>query len=275
MNKFYCTGMRSTINDLTSLGFHLIRNFFPILFAAIILNSCSQYYYTPNSENVPLLTKKNEVAGAINFYPPSDGGVGIEFQTAYAAGNHLAIQGNFGGGSGSYNSAAHGGGGYFEGGVGYFLPFGPRKRFVFESFGIFSLGWMNTTYTSTSQSDDNGSINAGMTRLAIQPSIGYKAKHFEMAFSLRAGGVNYSNVSGDLVLSDAENNKINQVDYLKQNKNQFFVEPAITVKVGGPSKKGQLQIGGSTDLTNGAFSRVDSWLSIGLNFNIYAKKKTN
>lgn len=253
----------------------------PIFFAAIILSSCSQYYYTPNSENVPLLTKKNEVAAAINFYPPSDGGVGIEFQTAYAAGNHVAIQINGGGGSGSDNSTvpdiigggngsttdASGGGGYFEGGVGYFLPFGPRKRFVFESYGIFSLGWMNTTYTSPSQFNGNGSIKAGMTRLAIQPSIGYKAKHFEIALSLRAGDVSYSNESGDHVLDQK-----NQLDYLKQNKNQFFVEPALTLKVGGPSIKGQLQIGSSTDETSRDFPTVNSWLSIGLNFNFYAKK---
>jgi len=254
----------------------------PLCFAIIILSSCSQYYYTPNSQNVPLLTKKNEVAGAINFYPTSQGGTGVEFQMAYAAGNHVAIQINAGGGSGSDNSTipdiinggngettnAQGGGGYFEGGVGYFLPFGPRKRFVFESYGIFSLGWMNTTYTSTSQSDNKGSINANMTRFAIQPSIGYKAKHFEIAFSLRAGGVSYSNINGDLILDSKS-----QKDYLNQNKKQFFVEPAITLKAGGPSIKGQLQIGSSTDVTSGTFPSVDSWLSIGLNFNIYAKKK--
>jgi hypothetical protein len=234
----------------------------PIFFAAIILSSCTQYYYTPTSQNVPLLSKKNEVTGSIDYYPPLDGGSAIELQTAYAAGNHLAVQVNGGGGNGG-NTNNHKGGGYFEGGVGYFLPFGWRKRFVFESFGRFSLGWMNGKF------DTNGFIKAGMTRLAIQPSIGYKARHFEIAFSLRAGGVSYSNIKGDLVLDSKS-----QRDYLSQNKNQFFVEPAITLKAGGPSIKGQLQIGGSTDVTKGTFPRVKNWLSIGLNFNIYAKKKS-
>lgn len=254
----------------------------PMILMVIILSSCSQYYYTPNSQNIPLVSRKNEVVSSVDFYPAGGGGSGVEFQTAYAAGNHVAIQINGGGGSGTDNSTipdifgggngvttnAHGGGGYLEGGVGYFQAFGMRKRFVFESYGIFSLGWMNTTYTTTNQSDENGSINAGMTRLAIQPSLGYKAKHFEIAFSLRASNVKYSNITGDLILDSKS-----QKDYLNENKKQFFIEPAITVKVGGPSIKGQLQFGQSNDETNRNFPSMGGWLSIGLNFNIYAKKK--
>ena len=145
------------------------KNFLlPIFFSVIILNSCTQYYYTPNSENVPLLTQKSEVAGTINYYPTFTGGSGIEFQTAYAAGNHVAIQINGGGGSGSDNSTipdiigggngettnAHGGGGYFEGGVGYFLPFGPRKRFVFESATSFNAINLMLYETKPSNSAD-------------------------------------------------------------------------------------------------------------------------
>lgn len=256
----------------------------PIFFAAIILSSCSQYYYMPNSQNVPLFSKKNELTGSVNFYPPGGTGSfsgrqssGGELQTAYAVGNHLAVQINAGDGSGmdksDINDNAHGGGGYFEGGVGYFLPFGTQKRFVFETYSIFSLGWMNTTYTGTGSSGANGSINAGMKRLAIQPSIGFKAKHFEIAFSLRAGGVNYSGVRGNLSLPDESNHEINQQDYLNQNKKQFFIEPAITMKAGWPSVKGQLQIGESTDETNSQFPYVHNWFSIGLNFNIYVKKE--
>lgn len=69
----------------------MMKNFIKLIFAVtiLVLASCSPKFYTPNTQNVPLLTEKGEtnltLAGNTNQ---------VEFQGAYAVTQHFALQAN-------------------------------------------------------------------------------------------------------------------------------------------------------------------------------------
>lgn len=69
----------------------------------------------------------------------------------------------------------------------------------------------------------NGDISANIFRTGIQPNFGYVSKHFSAAVSSRFVSLSYSKIDGDLIYE-------NQIytDYLRDNKYNFLLEPAIT-----------------------------------------------
>ena len=66
------------------------KNYILVVFGAL-LTSCSPKFYTPNTQNVPLLSEKDEtnltLSGNVNQ---------IEFQGSYAITNNMAIMANGG-----------------------------------------------------------------------------------------------------------------------------------------------------------------------------------
>lgn len=64
-------------------------------------------------------------------------------------------------------------------------------------------------------------------RYGIQPGFGFKTKYFSAAISTRIVSLNYSNIKGNLVY-----NGENQIAYLNDNKSNFLLEPALTVRGG-------------------------------------------
>lgn len=245
---------------------HLIvmsnRQFFPAVYIILIMLSvsgCSPKYYVPNSVNTPLLTQKGEFM-ANGLFNDNRG----ELQLAYAPAANLGIvangtlffpkdQGNGNGGNGSF----------FEAGAGYFLPM--PNNFVFETYALLGFGSLENYFPESVQTypGTNGRLDASVFRISLQPSFGYKSRYFEAAVSARAGMINYSGISGNLVTGD-----VNQQQYLENNKGQLMIEPALTLRGGVDFLKLQLQLGSSVNMTNSAFPQDKGWMTIGLHYRL-------
>ena len=130
-----------------------------------------------------------------------------------------------------------------EVGGGYFTPI--SENFVFEAYGIVGIGTMENHFPASSgtNSESKGDISANVLRFGIQPNF------------------MYSNIDGDLIF-----NSENQIDYLNDNKSNFLLEPAITVRGGLEKFKLQLQYGYSYNLSNSDFQQDNSYLTVGLNY---------
>ena len=220
--------------------------------------SCSPKFYTPNTQNVPLISEKGEINLTL-----SGNGNQVEFQGAYGIINNFAIKANGGLFIPSDLDNGNGGSGkFFEIGGGYFTPL--KNNLVFEAYGILGFGSFENHLPSTTNNNPQtvGDISANVFRVGLQPSFGYKTEHFSVALSSRIVNLSYSNVEGDLIFEN-----VNQPNYLKNNSSNFLIEPALTVRGGFEKIKLQLQYGYSLNLSNSNFRQDHSYLTLGLNFN--------
>lgn len=235
-----------------------IYRIIPILSIAF-LASCSPKYYAPTTQNAPLFTEKGESSIAV-----TGSGNQVELQAAYALGTNFAIQANGGLFIPSDLDNGNGGSGnYGEFGLGYFKPL--KGNMVFETYGILGFGSVENHFPSTVSSNPGttGDISAGITRFGIQPNIGYKSNRFSASLSSRFVQMQYSNIKGSLVF-DGED----QVNYLKNNKAHFLIEPAITLRYGFEKIKLQLQYGHSLNMTNSDFQQDNSYLTLGFQLSL-------
>lgn len=229
-----------------------------LIFGTIILTGCSPKFYTPNTQNVPLISEQGETNLTL-----AGNGNQIEFQGAYGVTKGFAIKANGGLFIPSDLDNGNGGSGKFiEFGGGYFKPI--NENFVFETYGIIGFGNMENHFPSTISDNPqtNGEISANIFRYGIQPNFGYKSKYFSAAISSRIVSLNYSNIKGALIFEET-----NQINYLKDHNSHILLEPAITIKGGFEKIKLQLQYGYSLNLSNNDFRQDNSFLTVGLNFN--------
>lgn len=237
-----------------------MKNFTKLVsvFIALGFASCSPKYYIPNTQNVPLISKKGETNLTL-----SGNGNQAEFQGAYGLTKNIAIKANGGLFIPTNLSNGNGGSGKFvELGGGYFKPI--TENWIFEVYGIVGYGSFENHLPSTKADYPltNGNISANLLRVGIQPNFGYKSKYFSIAISSRIVNLSYSNIKGDLIFDNEH-----QTDYLKNNSSNYLVEPALTIKGGLEKIKLQLQYGYSVNLSNSHFKQDNSFLTIGLNFN--------
>ena len=113
-----------------------MKNFNKLLFLVIGLGlvSCSPKFYTPNTQNVPLISEKGETNLTL-----SGNGNQVEFQGAYGIGKNIAVQAN--GGlfiPADLDNGDGGSGKFIEFGGGYFTPV--SENWVFETYGIVGFG---------------------------------------------------------------------------------------------------------------------------------------
>lgn len=222
-----------------------------------LASSCSPKYYSPNAQNVPLITAKGQTN--LTFAGNSDQ---LNFQGAYGVTDAFAVKAD--GGFFVPQNVDNGDGGsgkFVELGGGYFKPVG--TNFVFEAYGIAGFGSMENHFPSSVEANPqtSGKISANIFRYGVQPNFGYKSKYFSAAVSSRLVNLNYTNVQGDLIY-----NNENQVTYLTNNNSNFLIEPALTVKGGIEKVKLQVQLGRSFNVTNSNFKQDQGFLTIGLNF---------
>jgi hypothetical protein len=228
-----------------------------LLIALVSLAGCSPKYYSPNTQNVPLLTEKGEInlslAGNSNQ---------AEFQAAYAFTDGFAMQAN--GGLFNPKDLDNGDGGtgrFLEIGAGYFRPL--SGNFVFEIYGLAGSGYVENDLRSraTTNPVTSGNISADVIRYGIQPNFGFKSRFFTAAISSRIVNLRYSNINGDLLYDG-----VNQETYLRENSSNVLIEPALTLRGGFEKVKLQLQIGRSFNLNNPNFRQDDGFATLGLNF---------
>lgn len=228
-----------------------------VFLIAFTLTGCSPLFYTPNTQNVPLISEKGD-----NKLSVAGNGNQVELQGAYGITDAFAVQANGGWFVPRKEDNGNGGSGnFFELGAGYYTPV--MDHFIFETYGLIGFGSMKNNFPSTQESnpESRGDISANAFRIGIQPNFGYKSKHFEVALSSRIVNLMYNNIKGDLIFGGE-----NQIEYLEENKSNFLIEPAITLRGGLENIKLQLQYGYSFNLSNKDFRQDNSLFTLGISY---------
>jgi len=228
------------------------------------LCSCSHYYYVSNVQNVPLFKDKNEyrISGSIG---EGDESSSVEVQTAVSVTENVAIMANFMRATGGdLKSTNYGKGNYFEGALGYFKPV--KKNGVFEIFGGVGGCEQHHEYAGYGNGQYYDISDISFWKFFVQPSFGFTSNVIDIAFSTRFCGLNYYNVSS---VSNSHEN-MNTLS----NGSHFFLEPAITLRVGWKHIKGQLQYVYSGYLNNTKLNFYEyTHISMGISFALGSKNK--
>lgn len=243
------------------------------LIIGFFLASCSPLYYAPNAPNVPLFKEKNEIIAAASF-SSGDEINSVQVQTAYAVDSMLAIQlnGLFSIRDGNFYGT------YAEGTFGYFNNI--SNNWILSTY--FGLGAGNvfreyqTPYCSTTTRAEQG-FKANFFKIFLQPSIGYKRRYFEFAFTYKLSILNFtsvsltnpSNISNHQVNPFCNTNNLNDV----RGVSLILSEPALTFRFGDyKGIKLQTQFG----VSNVLFSRdyePKIYATIGVYLNLKRNKK--
>jgi hypothetical protein len=200
-----------------------------LIVIAFLLSSCTHYYYVPNTQNVPLMKERNEFHLAA-YYGGGDESDCGEFQGAYAISDHVGVAANYifakGGDATDYDYAN---GKCFDGAIGYFKPLGNSG--VFEVYGGLGKGSQHHEYDIGSYADINN------TKFYIQPAYGISLQWVDLAVSTRLSGVSFNNIRKQ-VGYDSE--LLDDLKYLS-GQTHFFMEPAVTLRMGWKNVKAQFQ----------------------------------
>jgi hypothetical protein len=110
----------------------------------------------------------------------------------------------------------------------------------------------------------SGKMSGNIVRYGIQPNVGFTAKYFTVALSSRFVLLDYYDIGGNLTFED-----VDQVAYLRDNRSNFLMEPALTIRGGLERIKLQFQIGTSINVTNNNFRQDEEYATLGLSFNFF------
>lgn len=169
------------------------------------MSSCTTLYI-PNTQNVTLFEEKNElqIYGGAAMGESSFGG---DIQAAYSVTNHLAI------GANGFFGTTHNDNAYQVGEIalGYFTPLGKSKG-IFEVYGGWGAG------------GNKHLEGLHFNHFFIQPNVGAHLGAIDLAFSTR---FNYA------VWPKSETVSV---------KEELYIEPAMTFRLGSDKAKFQLQI---------------------------------
>lgn len=228
-----------------------------LLSTVIVLSSCNTKYYIPNTQNVPTINE----SGQLNATVAANGNQ-VEFQGAIGLSDAIALQANADIVLDRDEDNGNGGkGNFFEGGIGYYKNV--SNHILFDTYALLGFGNMENHFPSTVNDfpATDGKISANLLRYGVQPSLSLNYEYFSIIGSSRFVNLNYSNISGSLT-----KDSLNQNVYLNNNKSNFLIEPAITIRAGLERLKFQLQYMKSFNLSNEDFPQDNELLSVGINF---------
>lgn len=241
-----------------------------ILLSIILLCRCTPRYHIPMVKNMPLISEqgdfdhttsfnKNNIASSIAFVPVNNLGIQVNgfYHGRRSDEDLLAVQ------EPDFYSRNW----LIEGGIGYCKAV--SEQLVVEIYGIGGYGAVGASRTREFKLHSSDYVTADKYLFAIQPAFGVKLKHFTAGFSFRWQQNNFTNIQGDYIYSDE-----NQNNYLNNNKLFYTFEPAITLRGGSEYLKGQLQFGSSFNITNTAFnqSMFNVYLGLNVNTNFFVKR---
>jgi hypothetical protein len=236
------------------------------LFLAVLLCSCSHYYYVTNVQNVPLFKEKNEFrfTGA---YGEGDESGSIEAQASYSVTDHIGVMADFMSvKGGDVSGRNYGKGNYFEGAIGYYRPTGESG--VFEIYGGAGGSSQHHEYSNSDNSEYRGSAEVSFLKLFVQPSFGITLDFCDVAFSTRIGSLSYFNIENKITGDVGEYQDL----YTVTEKNHFILEPAITLRGGWKNIKAQFQVGYAGIVNKPELLFAEEWhVSFGLSI-AFAKK---
>ncbi len=229
---------------------------------AISLSACSPKYYTPDSHNIPLISRKGETNLAIS------GSTGrAEFQVSHGITDKIALKANggayFPSDFGRFETGNTGSGKFFEFGAGYFKPL--ENNWVFETYGILGMGSMEVDFSDTDvfdiDIDADGKLSAKILRFGVQPNIGYKTENFVFGAAARFVHLSFNDIEGDLVYLQTS-----QKDYLRRNNAHFLAEPGILIGMAFDKFSIRTHGGLSLNITDFKFQQYKSSITFIANF---------
>lgn len=241
-----------------------------LIFAILILSSCSKVMYMPNTINAPLFNERNEFKANVSMN---------NFQAAFAPASHFGIMANgytrssnySSGGSSSdinYSSSRN----LFEGGIGYFNTL--SEGFVYEIYGGGGVG--SLTYNGDQMYSGTGNViykySADFSRFFIQPSIGFSHDIVDVSISARIVRLSFNNIRTE---NYTQQMLINEDIYNLDQSDYFFIEPALTFRVGYKWCKFQTQLLYSNKLNLETLNYKKFTVSAGLQIDIAPRFKTN
>ncbi len=228
-----------------------------ILSTVFVLSSCNTKYYIPNTQNVPTINNAGQVSATV-----AGNGNQLEFQGAIGISDAIALQANADIVLARDEDNGNGGEGkFFEGGIGYYKNI--TDNLLFDTYALLGFGSMENHFPSTINDfpATDGKISANLLRYGVQPSLSLNYENFSIIGSSRFVNLNYSNVSGTLT-----KDSLNQNIYLNNNKSNFLIEPAITIRAGLERLKFQVQYMKSINISNEDFPQDNDLISVGVNF---------
>lgn len=215
---------------------------FSIFCLAILAASCSLVLYSPVGQNVPLFREKGEAlisAGIgssdtqlFTLLGESNYADDPYVQAAFAFDSSLAVMSNY------YkmhdreevDAEVKGHGSQFEIAIGKFWPI-ENSKWVGEVY-------LGAGTTSIKNQVNGDALNVKYLKTFVQPSIGYRGRIFEFAFTTKIGVVNYTHFTNQL--SDQAQFTTAESFY-KRNKSVIVFEPGFTYRIGWKNIKFQVQ----------------------------------
>jgi hypothetical protein len=252
-----------------------------VLWITVLLTSCLNpnvyhMYYSPNVQNVPLFTKKNEFTGhVVGSFGAVDNS--FEIQAGRSLPGHVALTVNYmiGGEDNLSGSTDHSKIHYFEGTVGFYTSF--KAIGVFEIYSGYGKGsqhhvfsYIDTSWPFPLWVIPDGTADLSFSKLFIQPDIGIKTKWMEGAFSCRLSKLNFN----DIKINNTVRH-LDELNTLKQNEAPWLLEPAFTLRGGFKAVKIQIQFIYAGNLTNPDLLFDKFRFNIGLYFNLSNKQSEN
>jgi hypothetical protein len=237
-------------------------------FLAVILSSCSHYYYVPNVKNIPLLREKNEGRVSLNF-GSGDESTSVEVQAAYALTDNIAVMSDFMSVKGGQSSGEHdwAKGTYFDGAIGYFKPMNTFTVFeIYGGLGSSSQYHKYYNYSWNSPTSDAGHANLIFTKLFIQPSFGLTFNWADLAFSTPVSRVIFHEIDNNI-----NGGEKHGLDLITENRSSSIFEPTITVRGGWKYVKLQFQYVHLINLTKRELPFETDKISFGIYISIAGK----
>ncbi len=254
----------------------IIFSFCVVLF----ITGCYTTSFLPQTHNVPLFTKKNQVR--IN---PIHSLRVFDLQLAYAPINNLGIIANIQGTTRYYMT---------EMGAGAF--YSPTNFLVTELYGGLGTGRLKDSIIyhdfPVLPSDDRYlGIDVTAYKFFIQPNIGVAfSEKIDLSFSAKCTYWYYTNYYYNYERWERVRNSSGPKSTLAyaelinvKNGSEITIEPALTFRIGREHTKFMIQTGISTSLRTGAYN-LDPYrynnaymrLGVSVNFNLFKKEtKTN
>jgi len=223
----------------------LVKNYFAILLVSSALGSCyaPRYVYSPSTQNIPLLNKKNDLefsafyAGWLSdFKGKNNYNRGFDAQAAWAMSNHFALMVNenarwekngdndtfFYSDSSSLSYKRN----FTEFGFGYFSSIHHNEKMKFQVFGGVAFGSSKISDDYFSNGVQAGKYhNSSVTKIFIQPALIYSpAKNFSGALTSRFTEVIFAHINTNYTSAELDNYILDSL----ATSPVYFWEPAVS-----------------------------------------------
>ncbi len=250
-----------------------------LLFLALCISSCSPVLYAPKTQNIPLLQNKGDIGASVNIGSTDEISTVTDIHGAYCIRPGFGVIGNVSlyritENEDNPDFSKNNRGGIVELGAGYLTNF--TEKIVFEGYGLLGSGTIKNDFGIQDPGffGDYGKLEASIFNVGVQANIGFKWKYLHIAMANRFSSVHYYAIEGDLhsvEYKDEVSSYKNQVDYLQNNSNHLFYEPAFMVRGALKHLKVELQFSNSFNLITNELNYDQYVLSLGahINFNVF------